>query len=59
MTHEGSYSKLHEAYDFIFEKYLPSKKEEYNGGIVLEEYLNNPHEIPEEKILTLIYIPLK
>lgn len=56
-AHLGSYSNLGETYGAIV-KWI-----EDNGyhiaGQPYEKYLNNPHEVPEEKLVTEIYFPVE
>jgi DNA gyrase inhibitor GyrI len=52
---KGSYSGLQELYSRIWIDF-PC---ELRHGVAFEEYLNSPHDTPENDLLTKIFIPIK
>ena len=54
-TLKGSYSGLQELYNNISVNFAHTIRH----GLAFEEYLNSPHEMKEEDLLTKIYIPIK
>jgi len=58
-TYKGAYKGLHDLYKNIYYEWLPKNKYKIRKGVFFEKYLNNPHEVNEEDILTEIYIPIK
>jgi len=56
--HQGSYSKLAEAYARIMGGWLPQSGRELRDEPSLELYLNDPHATPEDELLTNVYVPL-
>jgi DNA gyrase inhibitor GyrI len=54
-TLKGDYSGLQKLYNNISVNF----KYTLRHGIAFEEYLNNPHNVNENELLTKIYIPLK
>ena len=57
VIHTGSYSQVHSGYAEVYE-YLRKNKLKI-AGPSRELYLNNPEEVPEEKLLTEIQFPIK
>lgn len=58
-THKGSYSGLNDVYKFIYIDWLPQSGYTIRNSTPFEKYLNNPAKVPENEILTEIYIPIK
>lgn len=58
-TLKGAYSGLTELYKEIWFSWFPESKYRLRKGIFFEKYLNNPHQVKEEDILTEIYIPVR
>lgn len=54
-TLKGSYSGLQELYNAISVNFDYTLR----YGMAFEEYLNSPHNTPEEELLTKIFIPIK
>ena len=59
MIHTGAYSELENAYQWLYGVWLINSDEEPANAPVLEEYLNNPREVPAHQLKTAIYLPLK
>lgn len=58
-TLKGSYSNLLDMYYNIYLKWLPNSGYILRKGGGFEKYLNSPHYVAEEDILTEIYVPIK
>ncbi|TCO06027.1 AraC family transcriptional regulator [Natronoflexus pectinivorans] len=58
-TLKGSYSGLADLYNAIYRQWLPSANFELRDSMSFEKYLNSPGGVPEEEILTEIYIPIQ
>ncbi|NDW17892.1 helix-turn-helix domain-containing protein [Dysgonomonas sp. 216] len=58
-TLKGHYRELHNLYKLIIFIWLPESKYKLRKGVFYEKYLNNPHLVAEEEILTEVYIPIK
>ncbi len=56
IIHKGPYEKCGPTYDKLF-ACLQQNGKTINGPI-REVYLNDPHEVPPEEILTEIYAPI-
>lgn len=56
--HKGSYMKMQETFDAIFSKWIFEKSIELRNAPIMEKYLNNPYETPEDDLRTEIYIPI-
>jgi AraC family transcriptional regulator len=56
---KGPYEKLHEAYDYIFGKYIPENKIELRNAPCFEKYLNSPDKTKPENLKTEICIPIE
>lgn len=57
--HKGSYIKLQETFDAIFSKWIFENDIELRNAPIMEKYINNPYETPnEEDLLTEIYLPI-
>ncbi|AWB65804.1 hypothetical protein C2869_04830 [Saccharobesus litoralis] len=55
---KGPYSELETAYHWLYHQWLPEKQLELADAPVVEEYLNNPRELPPSEWLTRINIPI-
>lgn len=55
----GSYKKLSEVYDYIFNEWLLNNAYELRDEPVREKYRNNPKRTDESKLKTEIYLPIK
>jgi len=58
-TLKGAYSGLTELYKEIWFGWFPESKYRPRKGVFFEKYLNNPHQVKEEDILTEVYIPVR
>lgn len=54
----GPYNHLHQAYQWLFGHWLPNSGYFPGDAPVMEEYLNNPREVPPSELLTDIYLPV-
>ncbi|AFO88816.1 AraC family transcriptional regulator [Phaeobacter inhibens] len=59
MTYKGPYSGIHAAYGDLFGAWLPRSGEEPADAPCYEIYLNDPHQVAPEELLTEICLPLK
>ena len=59
LRHKGPYTDMKPAYDWLFGEWLMQSGREAADGPVLEDYLNNPREVPPTELLTDICLPLK
>lgn len=59
VTHEGSYAELEDVYRWLYRTWLVNSEYEVGSAPPLEEYLNNPREVPPSELITKIYVPLK
>jgi AraC family transcriptional regulator len=57
-TVKGSYNLLQSAYDYIFGEWLASDEYKIREEPVFEKYLNSPEEVPEDELLTEIWVPI-
>lgn len=58
LIHEGSYDKLMDTYQTLYDKWLPGSGEEPSGP-PFEIYLTCPETTPEDEAATEIRLPLK
>jgi AraC family transcriptional regulator len=56
---EGSYTGMQDTFHRLFGLWLPESGEELDGRACMEWYLNDPMEVAEADLRTLICIPLK
>ena len=56
--HKGPYAELESAYGWLYREWLPGSGEDPADLPCVEEYLNNPREVPPAELLTRIYLPL-
>jgi AraC family transcriptional regulator len=54
----GSYTELKTAYDWLYQTWLPSSTEEPRNLPCLEEYLNDPRQVPAKDLETAVMMPL-
>jgi AraC family transcriptional regulator len=59
IVHTGPYTELKVAYDWLYRTWLPSSGEEPRNLPCLEEYLNNPRQVPAKDLQTAVLLPLK
>ena len=59
IVHTGPYDQLSQAYDWLYRIWLPTSGEEPRDLPCLEEYLNNPREVPAKECRTALMIPLE
>lgn len=59
LRHKGPYSDMKAAYDWLYGEWLVQSGREAADAPVLEDYLNNPREVPPTELLTDICLPLK
>ncbi|WP_111980430.1 AraC family transcriptional regulator [Algibacillus agarilyticus] len=55
---KGPYAELETAYNWLYRQWLPEQQLELANAPVVEEYLNNPRELPPTEWLTRIHIPI-
>ena len=56
--HTGPYTEVKTAYDWLYGKWLPSSDEEPRDLPCLEEYLNDPRQVPAKDLETAVMMPL-
>ena len=59
LRHQGPYSTMRAAYQWLFGQWLVQSGHEAADLPVFEDYLNNPRDTPPADLLTDIYLPLK
>lgn len=59
LRHQGPYSDMRAAYDWLYGEWLVQSGREPADAPVFEDYLNNPREVPPTELLTDICLPLK
>jgi AraC family transcriptional regulator len=59
LIHVGPYTELHRAYDWLYQTWLPGSGEEPRNLPCLEEYLNNPRQVPPKDLETAVMMPLE
>ncbi len=59
VLHKGAYAELERPYRYLFREWLPQSGHEPADHPCMEEYLNNPRELPASEWLTRIYLPIK
>jgi AraC family transcriptional regulator len=57
-THVGPYEELGDAWSRFMGHWLPESGERMGDGVAFEIYVNNPMEVPKEKLITELYLPL-
>jgi AraC family transcriptional regulator len=58
LRHQGPYSDMHAAYQWLYGTWLVQSGREAADAPVFEEYLNNPKDTPPADLLTEICLPL-
>ena len=58
IVHTGPYTELKTAYDWLYQTWLPSSTEEPRNLPCLEEYLNDPRQVPAKDLETAVLMPL-
>jgi AraC family transcriptional regulator len=58
MVFTGPYAELHTAYSWLYEVWLPASYEEPGTQPPIEEYLNDPRNLPPAQWQTAVCIPL-
>jgi len=58
IVHTGSYTELKTAYDWLYQTWLPNSAEEPRDLPCIEEYLNNPRQVPAKDLETAVMMPL-
>jgi AraC family transcriptional regulator len=57
-THLGPYTQLGDTWARFMGQWLPQSGERLGDGVTYEIYVNNPTEVPPEKLHTDLYVPL-
>jgi AraC family transcriptional regulator len=57
-VHTGPYNELGTAYDWLYQTWLPMSGEELRNLPCLEEYLNDPRQVPAQELSTAVMMPL-
>jgi AraC family transcriptional regulator len=57
-THIGPYTQVGDAWARFMGQWLPGSGERLGDGVTYEIYVNNPSEVPPEKLHTDLYLPL-
>ena len=58
IVHTGPYAELKNAYDWLYQAWLPTSGEEPRNLPCLEEYLNDPRQVPAKDLETAVRMPL-
>jgi AraC family transcriptional regulator len=58
IVHTGPYTELAAAYDWLYRTWLPASAEEPRDLPCLEEYLNDPRQVPAKDLKTAVMMPL-
>ncbi|MGA2877706.1 MAG: GyrI-like domain-containing protein [Bryobacteraceae bacterium] len=58
IVHTGPYTELKTAYDWLYQTWLPNSTEEPCDLPCIEEYLNNPRQVPAKDLETAVMMPL-
>ncbi|MFS2150593.1 AraC family transcriptional regulator [Rhizobium sp. Rhizsp42] len=58
LRHKGPYADMHKAYQWLFSEWLPTSGRQLRDGLMFEDYLNNPRDVPPTELVTEIYMPL-
>jgi AraC family transcriptional regulator len=59
IVHTGPYPELRTAYDWLYQTWLPRSGEEPRDLPCLEEYLNDPRQVPAKDLETAVMMPLE
>lgn len=57
-THKGSYNNFQSIYNYIFGEWMQNSDQQVKDEMAFEKYLNSPDQVPEEELLTEIWVPL-
>lgn len=58
LLHVGPYAELHRAYTWLYREWLPQSGTVPADRPCVEEYLNNPRQVPPTELRTEIWLPL-
>jgi AraC family transcriptional regulator len=56
--HVGSYDELEEAHDWLLRDVLPMRDLALRNAPILHRFLNDPDQVPEEQLETVIHLPV-
>lgn len=59
LLYTGPYADMKDAYQWLYGVWLPQSGLELSNAPALEEYLNNPQEVPPTELQTLMCLPLE
>jgi AraC family transcriptional regulator len=59
IEHVGPYAELRAAYDWLYGAWLPGSGEEAADRPCVEEYLNDPRQVPAHQLRTTVWLPLQ
>jgi AraC family transcriptional regulator len=59
LLHVGPYAELHRAYTWLYREWLPTSGALPADRPCVEEYLNNPRQVPPSELRTEIWLPLE
>jgi AraC family transcriptional regulator len=59
LLHVGPYAELHRAYTWLYREWLPASGALPANRPCVEEYLNNPRQVPPSELRTEIWLPLE
>jgi AraC family transcriptional regulator len=59
IVHRGPYTELRTGYDWLYRSWLPTSGEEPRNLPCLEEYLNDPRQVPAKDLETAVLMPLE
>jgi AraC family transcriptional regulator len=59
IEHVGPYAELGRAYAWLFGTWLPGSGEEAADHPAVEEYLNDPRQVPASQLRTTVWLPLR
>jgi AraC family transcriptional regulator len=59
IIHTGPYGELKNAYDWLYQTWLPAGSEEPRDLPCLEEYLNDPRQVSAKDLKTAVMMPLR
>ena len=58
IVHTGAYNELKDAYDWLYQRWLPASAEEPRDHPCIEEYLNDPRQVLAKDLITAVRMPL-
>lgn len=59
IEHVGPYAELGRAYSWLYGTWLPTSGEEAADHPCVEEYLNDPRQVPASQLRTTVWLPLR